>query len=89
MQRLSHDSLYNLHEIVIDMPDSVNSIHMHPDLVCVCGSKQLLDKFDSVLLLQSGTYDCGLFAVAFAECLSYGLNANQYFFEQGAMRRHL
>ena len=53
MQRLSHDSLYNLHEIAIDMPDFVHSIHTHPNLVCVCGSKQLLDEFDCVLLLQS------------------------------------
>ena len=39
--------------------------------------------------MQSGTYDCGLFAEAFATCLSFGFSPGQYFFEQGAMRRHL
>ena len=52
-QRLSHDGLYNLHELALDLPDFVHSIHTHPDLVCVCGSKQLLDEFDRVLVLQS------------------------------------
>ena len=52
-QRLSHDGLYNLHELALDLPDFVHSIRTHPDLVCVCGSKQLFDEFDRVLVLQS------------------------------------
>lgn len=52
-QRLSHDSLYNLHEIALDLPDFIHLIHTYPDLVCVCGTKQLFDEFDRVLLLQS------------------------------------
>lgn len=39
--------------------------------------------------MQSGTYDCGLFAVAFATMLTLGHNPGQFFFDQRAMRRHL
>ena len=36
--------------------------------------------------MQSGTYDCGLFAVAFATALAFGYNPGQYFFDQPSMR---
>ena len=39
--------------------------------------------------MQSGTYDCGLFAVAFATALTLGHNPGQFFFDQQAIRRHL
>ena len=52
-QKLSHDGLYNLHELALDLPDFVHLINTYPDLVCVCGNKQLFDEFDRVLLLQS------------------------------------
>ena len=39
--------------------------------------------------MQAGTYDCGLFAVAFATALVHGFNPGQYFFDQSSMRRHL
>ena len=35
-QRLSHDGLYNLHELAIELPDFIHLIHTYPDLVCVC-----------------------------------------------------
>ena len=37
-QRLSHDALYNLHELAVDLPDFVHAIRTHPDLVCICCS---------------------------------------------------
>ena len=46
-QQLSHDGL------ALDLKDIVHSIRIHPDVVCVCGSKQLCDEFDRVLVLQS------------------------------------
>ena len=52
-QRLSHDSLYNLHELATDMPDFVQAIRTHPDLVCVCAHKALLEELDRELLVQS------------------------------------
>ena len=52
-QRISHDSLYNLHEIALDMPEFVHKIETYPDMLCVCGHKAILDGFDKVLLLQS------------------------------------
>ena len=51
--KLTHDCLYNLHEIAADVPDFVHVIITHPDLICVCGSKELLEEFDRVLLLES------------------------------------
>ena len=52
-QRLSHDALYNLHEMAIDLPDFVHTIHTHPDLVCVLGWQAVLDEMDRVLLLNA------------------------------------
>ena len=48
---ISHDALYNLHEMAVDMPDFIHTIHTHPDLVCVCGQRALLEEL--VLLLNS------------------------------------
>ena len=39
--------------------------------------------------MQSGTCDCGLFAVAFATALVFGYNPGQYIFDQLSMRKHL
>lgn len=39
--------------------------------------------------MQAGTYDCGLFAIAFATALVLGYNPGQYLFDQNSMRRHL
>lgn len=52
-QRLSHDSLYNLHEIAINLSDYVHIIRTHPDLICVCGQKGLLDEMDRMLIVNS------------------------------------
>ena len=37
-QRLSHDVLYNLHELATKVSDFVQSIDTHPNLVCVCSN---------------------------------------------------
>ena len=42
-QRLSHDALYNLHELAVDLPDFVHAIRTHPDLICICSNKELLE----------------------------------------------
>ena len=52
-QRISHDGLYHLHELAIDMPDLIHEIKTHPDLVCICGQKAMLQELDRVLLLDS------------------------------------
>ena len=54
-QRLSHDALYNLHELATDMPYFVHAIRTHPDLVCVCAHKALLEELDRVLLVESSS----------------------------------
>ena len=53
MLKLTHDSLYNLHEIAANILDFVHVVITHPDLVCICGSKELLQELDRVPLLQS------------------------------------
>ena len=52
-KRISQDSLYNLHEISYDLPQFVWFIQTFPDLICVCGIKEILDQFDRVLLVDS------------------------------------
>ena len=53
--RISHDALYNLHELATDMPDFIHVIRTHPDLVCICGQKAMLDELDRAILLKSPT----------------------------------
>ena len=38
---------------------------------------------------QSGGYDCGLFALAFATALVNGTNPGRYLYDQRNMRKHL
>ena len=38
---------------------------------------------------QSGTYDCGLFSIAYATSLAYGVDPTCCLFNQLKMRRHL
>ena len=52
-KRLSHDGLYNLHELALHITDFIHFIQTHPDLVCVCGQKSLFDEMDRVLLVDS------------------------------------
>ena len=52
-QRISHDALYNLHELAVDMPSFIHSIKTYPDMVCICGEKSMLNELDRVLLLDS------------------------------------
>ena len=52
---LSHDSLYNLHELGYDMPGTIWKITTLPDLVCVCRIQKMFEELDRVLLLG----DCG------------------------------
>lgn len=51
--RLSHDGIINLHELAIDLPDFIHSIHTHPNLICICGHKVLFNELDRVLLVDS------------------------------------
>ena len=52
-QRISHDSLYNIHELAIDLPEFVHRIETHPDLLCICGHNDIMEEFDRVLTLDS------------------------------------
>ena len=52
-KRISHDSLYNLHELAFDLPDFIRSIRIFPDSVCICGLKEILEEFDKVLVLTT------------------------------------
>lgn len=39
--------------------------------------------------MQAGSYDCGLFAIAFAAAVAFDLDPVKCFFNQKRMRRHL
>ena len=51
--RISHDTLYNIHEIAYDTPGFIWKITTFPDLLCICGLKEILDEFNRVLLIDS------------------------------------
>ena len=46
--RLSHDALYNLHELAYDLEGFVLKICTHPDLVVVCALKNMVIEMESV-----------------------------------------
>ena len=52
-QRIFHDTLYNLNELAIEMPDFIHQIKTFPDVVCVCGQIAMLQELDHVLLVKS------------------------------------
>ena len=53
LSRISHDDMYNLHEIAYDTPGYIHKITTFRDLVCVCGVHAVLEELDRVLLLGS------------------------------------
>ena len=54
-QRLSHDALYNLHELAVDLPDFVHAICTHPNLICICSNRRAARWVGSVGTSASGT----------------------------------
>ena len=53
--RISHDGLYNLHEITYDLGGYVSKIVTYPDLVVVCALPALLNETNRVLQLKSSS----------------------------------
>ena len=51
--RLSHDALYNTHELAYDLDGFVKVIKTFPDLTMVCGLDAMLKELDLVLQTQS------------------------------------
>ena len=69
--KISKDDIYNLHEIAYDIAGFFWKITTFPDLVCVCGLKELLDEADRVmhiggdqLLSYDTTFQLGDFYVS-------------------------
>jgi len=50
---LTHDAIYNLHELAYDLGDFVKLIKAFPDLVVVCGFELVLKELELVLQTQS------------------------------------
>lgn len=50
--RLTHDAIYNLHELTYDIPEFVYKIVTFPDLIIVCGMKSLLRECDRLLSIK-------------------------------------
>ena len=48
--RLTHDALYNLHELAYDLGDFVSKIITYPDLIVICGLKGLKQELDRLIL---------------------------------------
>lgn len=51
--RLSHDALYNLHEIAYDLNGFVHKIETYPNLTVICGLKHLTDQLNNLIQLKS------------------------------------
>lgn len=51
--RLSHDALYNLHEVAYDLNGFVHKIETYPNLTVICGLKHLTDQLNSLIQLKS------------------------------------
>ena len=72
--RISHDEIFNIHELAYDMPGYIHKIITFPDLVCVCGMTELLEECDRVLFVGSDqqivsydtTFQLGDFYVTFS-----------------------
>lgn len=50
--RLSHDALYNVHELAFDLDNFIHKINTFPDLVIVCGLKVMLRKINRIIQLH-------------------------------------
>ena len=51
--RLTHDAIYNLHELAYDLENYVKVITTYPDLVVICGLDQIIKELNLVLQLES------------------------------------
>ena len=47
--RLSHDALFNLHEITFDLDGYVSKIVTYPDLLVICGLNSILSELDRII----------------------------------------
>ena len=47
--RVSHDELYNIHEIVYDLTGFISKIVTYPDLIIVCGIPKMLIEIENLL----------------------------------------
>lgn len=52
--RLSHDALYNLHELSFDLQIFVQKIVTYPDLVVVCGLEPMFKNLNRLLTITEG-----------------------------------
>ena len=52
LTRLSHDAIVNLHALAADLEDYVLKIDTFPDLVVVCGFKDLFQQLDNLISLN-------------------------------------
>ena len=51
--RLTHDALYNLHEVAYDLDGFVHQITTYPDLVVICALKSMVVELETVLQLNA------------------------------------
>ena len=51
--RLTHDALYNLHELTYDLGDFVKVVTTYPDIIVVCGLDKLVQEVKQILKVDS------------------------------------
>ena len=50
--RLSHDALYNLHEMAYDTSGFLRKIETYPDLVVICALQKVMDELNRIIQAQ-------------------------------------
>ena len=85
LEQLMHPTVH-----VYDSLYSCAGAHLKAQIAATIATEkpELILKFMDVPV-QSGTYDCGLFAIAFATALAQGEKPELFFFDQWNMRAHL
>lgn len=53
MTRLSHDALYNMHEMAYDLDGFVKKITTYPDLIVICGISRVADELDALIQIET------------------------------------
>ena len=78
---------------VVNLFDSMIKNEISKDIydqVCNLIGEEIFEKIQVINVhQQDNAYDCGLFAVAFATCLAFGIELNSVLFDVSLMRDHL
>mgnify|MGYP003471151593 FL=1 len=65
LKKLSHDSLYNLHEIYYHLGGYISDVKLAPDVYVIMGLQEAIDEFDKLLQLKTDETVCLFYDTTF------------------------